>query len=159
MRIVLPSAASAFHHCGHAAGRSAFDPLRTFLIVEVSPLTHTSAMLLAALTLATLTAPDEVAPEDRSGPSRQARCKIDDGPARRCRFTPLFGDGSFNIEVGRDQEWRIVVDGHLGHLFEVAGPTKRAPVWGNYRRDAVKHACWLRTGSGDGPRSICVYAN
>jgi hypothetical protein len=43
---------------------------------------------------------DAVSKVDRSGPSRQAKCQVDSEPVQSCRFTPLFGDGSFNIELG-----------------------------------------------------------
>lgn len=97
-----------------------------------------------------------VAAYDRSGPSRRATCRIDDGPARRCIFTPLFGDGGFQIDLP-DRALRVVVAGERARVFEVFGPEKRVQVAATFRRDAVRRACWV-SGRGDSdPRSICAF--
>jgi hypothetical protein len=100
--------------------------------------------------------PDAVAPEDRSGPSRQARCRIGDGPMQPCRFTPLFGDGSFNIELP-DGEYRMIVEGDRGDAFAVFGPEKRVPLLWSYRRDPADGACWVSESPDSEPSRICAY--
>ena len=105
--------------------------------------------------------PDPVAKEDRSGPSRQATCRTDNDPKVRCRFTPLFGDGSFNIELPKGRELRIVVYGERGWLFVPLSPERRARM-GGYHRDRNDRACWVADEPKDSalpgpPDKICVY--
>src|SRR4030095_4870087 len=116
-------------------------------------------ILLASFFVATV-APDAVSPEDRSGPSRQAKCKIDHDPLVRCRFTPLFGDGSFNIELPEGRELRIVVEGERGWLFIPMGPEQRVRILTGYHRDKADRACWVTDDPRDAslpgpPDSIC----
>ncbi len=100
---------------------------------------------------------DQVAPADRSGPTRQARCRIDGEPVETCRFTPLFGDGSFNIALAGDHEYRLIVDGERGHVFVVFGPEHRVPLAPVYHRDRADRACWVSDEPGHQPGRICVY--
>lgn len=100
---------------------------------------------------------DSVAAEDRSGATRDARCRIDDEPVETCRFTPLFGDGSFNIALARDREYRLIVDGERGHLFVVFGPEHRVPLMWGYHRDRADRACWVADEPGHEPERICAY--
>ena len=116
------------------------------------------AVFIASIFVATLT-PDAVSPEDRSGPSRQVKCRLDNGIVEPCRFTPLFGDGSFNIELNEGRELRIVVDGERGWLFVALTPDRRVPM-GSFHRDEKDRACWV----ADEPLSltrppdrICAY--
>ena len=100
---------------------------------------------------------DAVAPEDRSGRSRQARCKIDGGHLQKCRFTPLFGDGSFNIELADGNEYRLVVRGDDASGFVVMGPEKRIRLWWQYHRSKQDRACWVTDEKLGSPQSICAY--
>jgi hypothetical protein len=105
---------------------------------------------------------DAVSAADRSGPSRRARCRLDGEPERSCRFTPLFGDGSFNIELGPQRQLRLVLDGERAHLFVPITPDQRVRMSGTYRRNERDRACWVSEGepapTGAGPpHSICVY--
>jgi hypothetical protein len=114
-------------------------------------------MLATFVLLLALSGPaDSIAPEDRSGPTRPARCEIDGKPARPCQFTPLFGDGSFDILLADRQQYRVVIDGEHASVFVVMGPQKRVPLTWPYHRDAVRRACWV-TDADDSPQSICVY--
>jgi hypothetical protein len=99
---------------------------------------------------------DTVAKEDRSGPTMQAQCQIGDEAVRLCRFTRVFGDGSFDIELP-DRELRLVVDGDRGNLFEVFGPERMVLLPSRYHRDTVHPACWLSNVAGSDPGRICVY--
>lgn len=102
-------------------------------------------------------APTEaVASEDRSGPSRPARCRIGDGAVQPCTFTPLFGDGSFDIELA-DRELRVVVRGQQGTAFEVFGPERRVRMEWHYRRDPSDPACWVADLPNSEPSRICAY--
>jgi hypothetical protein len=105
---------------------------------------------------------DSVSADDRSGPSRHVKCQLDNGPAQPCRFTPLFGDGSFNIELEKGRELRIVVDGERGWLFVPVSPEQRIRILNGYHRDEVDRACWVADGVRDEalagpPNRICVY--
>ncbi len=82
--------------------------------------------------------------EERRGPSRQARCRVDDEPERACTFTPVFGDGSFDIEMP-DRQLRLIVSGDEAAPFELIG-SRRIPIVGLLRRDPQDRACWI---SGD----------
>ena len=100
---------------------------------------------------------DAVAPEDRSGRSREAQCRIDSGSREKCRFTPLFGDGSFNIELPDGNEYRVVVRGEDAWAFVVMGPQKRIRLWWKYHRSAEDRACWVTDDKLGMPHSICAY--
>ena len=104
---------------------------------------------------------DAVSDEDRSGPTRAARCLLDDEPIRRCWFTPLFGDGSFHIELDPDRQFRLVVNGEIGHFFTSIDRDRHVRSFGPvYRRERQDRACWAAPAAADGsgrPRRICVY--
>jgi hypothetical protein len=102
---------------------------------------------------------DHVTKGDRSGPPRRARCRIGAGPVQPCIFTPLFGDGSFNIEPKDGNDLRVVRDGDHAWVFSVFGPNKRVPVGGTYHRDKADRACWVADApnSEPDPGRICAY--
>ena len=102
--------------------------------------------LSGALTVTTVSA------EDRSGPDRQALCRVDGGASTACIFTPLFGDGSFSVALP-NRELRMVVDGDDAVPFEAFGPTHRVPLSVSYRRDPNDKSCWNVV---DGPGRLCV---
>lgn len=79
--------------------------------------------------------------EDRSGPTRQARCEINDEAPVRCSFTPVLGDGSFDIDTP-DRQLRLVIDGNEAAPFERIG-ARRIPLPGLLRRDPDDRACWI----------------
>jgi len=81
---------------------------------------------------------------DRSGPTRRARCQINDEPEQPCAFTPVFGDGSFDIEMP-DRQLRLIVEGEEAAPFELIGE-RRIPIPGILDRDPADRACWV---SGD----------
>jgi len=116
------------------------------------------AIFLASIFAATL-APDAVSADDRSGPSRQVKCRLDNGRPEACRFTPLFGDGSFNIELSEGRELRIVVDGKRGWLFVPLSPDRRSAL-GSFHRDEQDRACWVADiplSMTRPPDRICAY--
>ena len=59
-----------------------------------------------------------VSPDERSGRSRQIQCSVGRMTQTTCTFTPLFGDGSFQLD-GPDIAVRLIIDGSEGSLFEV----------------------------------------
>lgn len=101
---------------------------------------------------------DAAAPDrgdgERRGPSRQARCQIDDEPERSCTFTPVLGDGSFDIEMP-ERQLRLVVDGDQAVPFELIG-ARRIPILGLLRRDRDDRACWLGTEEDSQLRRVCA---
>lgn len=113
-----------------------------------------SALLLAAgAAVAQDYEPVPIAPEDTPGRARQIRCSVGQMPETRCTFTPLFGDGSFQLD-GPDIALRLVILDGEGHLFEVFGPEKRVPTGGIYIRNPRDRACWITTSTGPSP--ICA---
>ncbi|PKP93381.1 MAG: hypothetical protein CVT77_05865 [Alphaproteobacteria bacterium HGW-Alphaproteobacteria-16] len=115
---------------------------------------------LIALTLSATTQDvTTVSQEDRSGASRRAACQIDGTARQNCVFTPLFGDGSFQIDLSDDTAYRIVIDEPgVASVFSVFGPDNRIPLMWSYRRDSAKPACWVTDTADVSPRAICVYA-
>ena len=116
----------------------------------------------AVLLLALSKPVDAVSGVDRSGPSRQARCKIDNEPVRSCRFTPLFGDGSFNIELGPRRQLRLVISEERALLFVGIAPDKQIRTDVVLHRDRRDRACWVADVTRDlrvagPPNRICVY--
>ena len=97
--------------------------------------------------------PVPVAADERSGPSRRINCSVGEMHETTCTFTPLFGDGSFQLD-GPDIAVRLLIIDGEGHLFEVFGPTRRVPVGGVYIRNPRDRACWITTT--DGPSPICA---
>jgi hypothetical protein len=100
-----------------------------------------------------------VAPENRSGRSRIVTCQIDHGPKSRCVFTPLFGDGSFQIDLDGDDPRSLMValDGGKARVFEVFGPIKQVELRWPYRRDPTRPACWITDTKDVEPQSICAF--
>ncbi len=94
-----------------------------------------------------------VAPDERSGRSRQIRCRVGDMAETACTFTPLFGDGSFQLD-GPGVAVRMIIDDGTGYLFEVFGPERRTAVGGAYIRNTRDRACWVATEGGPSP--VCA---
>lgn len=92
--------------------------------------------------------------EERRGRSRQARCRIGDEPEQPCTFTPVFGDGSFDIEMP-DRQLRLIVDGEEAAPFEVIGQ-RRIPIPGLLRRDPADRACWVAQDADAGLSRVCA---
>jgi hypothetical protein len=92
--------------------------------------------------------------EERRGPTRQARCRIDDEAERPCAFTPVFGDGSFDIEMP-DRQLRLIVNGDEAAPFELIGE-RRIPIVGLLRRDSQDRACWVAEEPGLGLDRVCA---
>jgi hypothetical protein len=94
--------------------------------------------------------------EDREqrGPSRQARCRVNDEPERSCTFTPVWGDGSFDIEMP-DRKLRLIVDGEEAAPFELIG-ARRVPLVGLLKRDAKDRACWVSDDPDAVLRRVCA---
>lgn len=92
--------------------------------------------------------------EERRGPTRQARCRIDGEAERPCAFTPVFGDGSFDIEMP-DRQLRLIVDGDEAAPFELIGE-RRIPIVGLLRRDPQDGACWVAEEPGLGLERVCA---
>lgn len=91
---------------------------------------------------------------ERRGPARQARCQIDREAERPCTFTPVFGDGSFDIEMP-DRQLRLIVDGDEAAPFELIGE-RRIPIVGLLRRDPQDRACWVADEPGLGLERVCA---
>jgi hypothetical protein len=119
--------------------------------------------VLSVLMLALSQPVGAVSEVDSSGPSRLAKCQIDNEPIRRCRFTPLFGDGSFNIDLGPRRQIRLVVSEGRALLFVGIAPDKRIRTDVVLHRDRRDRACWLADTKRDlslagPPNRICVYS-
>lgn len=94
-----------------------------------------------------------VAADERSGRSREVRCRVGEMAETTCTFTPLFGDGSFQLD-GPGVAVRLIIDDGTGYLFEVFGPDRRTPVGGAYIRNPRDRACWVATDGGPSP--VCA---
>ena len=90
-----------------------------------------------------------------AGGGRPARCQVDDGPVGSCTFTPVMGDGSFEIETA-SEHLRVVVDGEEAVAFAVVGD-RRVPLAGTLVRDSDDRACWVAAEEGVGPSRICAW--
>jgi hypothetical protein len=99
--------------------------------------------------------PVPITADDQPGRARQIRCKVGSAPETNCTFTPLFGDGSFQLD-GPDIAYRMVISDGEGGLFAVFGPDDRVPVGGTYRRDPRDGACWIANESTPAPNPICA---
>ena len=97
---------------------------------------------------------EEEEEEERKGPTRRARCQIDDEPERPCDFTPVFGDGSFDIEMP-DRQLRLIVSGSEAAPFELIG-TRRIPIVGLLQRDPNDPACWVSDDSDAILKRVCA---
>lgn len=105
---------------------------------------------------------DAVSEVDRSVPSRRAKCQIDSDPVQPCRFTPLFGDGSFNIELSPRRQLRLVISDGRALLFVGVAPDKQIRTDVVLHRDQRDRACWVADAKRDlslagPPNRICVY--
>jgi hypothetical protein len=96
-----------------------------------------------------------VAPSERSGRSRQIRCSVGQMRETNCTFTPLFGDGSFQLD-GPDIAYRLIIDSGEGYLFEVFSRDERVAIGGTYRRDNRDRACWVAVERTPAPSRICA---
>lgn len=94
-----------------------------------------------------------VAADERSGPSRRITCSVGDMRQTTCTFTPLFGDGSFQLD-GPGVAVRLIISDGEGSLFEVFGPTRRVAIGGVYTRDPRDRACWVSKDGG--PTPVCA---
>lgn len=99
--------------------------------------------------------PVPISAEDNPGRARQIRCKVGTAPETNCTFTPLFGDGSFQLD-GPDIALRMVISDGEGGLFEVFGPDERVPIGGTYRRDPRDRACWIANEDTPAPSPVCA---
>lgn len=99
--------------------------------------------------------PVPISAEDSPGRARQIRCQVGTDPETGCTFTPLFGDGSFQLD-GPDIAYRMVISDGEGGLFAVFGPDDRVPVGGTYRRDTRDRACWIANEETPAPARICA---
>lgn len=93
--------------------------------------------------------------DDRSAPTRRARCKINDEGLESCAFTPVMGDGSFDIET-EDRMLRLLVSDGEGALFERIGP-RNIPLPGTFERDQEDRACWFSNDEFATVRRLCAY--
>lgn len=112
-----------------------------------------AALLAAGAATAQSWTPVPVAADERSGKTRQIRCSVGQMRETTCAFTPLFGDGSFQLD-GPDIAVRMVIIDGEGSLFEVFGPDRRVPVGGIYIRNPRDRACWISTAGGPSP--VCA---
>jgi hypothetical protein len=88
--------------------------------------------------------------EDRSGPTRNAACEINDERAVACSFTPVLNDGSFDIDTP-DRQLRVLVSGREAAVYERIG-NRRIPLPGTLFRDPGDEACWVvEEGDADAP--------
>lgn len=99
--------------------------------------------------------PVPVSAEDQPGRARRIRCQIGNDPEVGCTFTPLFGDGSFQLD-GPDIALRMVISDGEGSLFEVIGPERRVPIGGLYYRDKRDRACWVSQDDTPAPSRVCA---
>lgn len=99
--------------------------------------------------------PVPISADDQPGRARQIRCQVGNDPETGCTFTPLFGDGSFQLD-GPDIAYRMVISDGEGGLFAVFGPEDRVPVGGTYRRDKRDRACWIANEETPAPARICA---
>jgi hypothetical protein len=99
--------------------------------------------------------PVPISAEDNPGRARQIRCQVGTAPETNCTFTPLFGDGSFQLD-GPDIALRMVISDGEGGLFEVFGPDERVPIGGTYRRDPRDRACWIANEDTPAPSPVCA---
>lgn len=97
--------------------------------------------------------PVPVAADERSGPSRRINCSVGEMHETTCTFTPLFGDGSFQLD-GPDIAIRLIISDGEAYLFEVIGPTRRIAIGGVYTRDPHDRACWVSKDGG--PTPVCA---
>jgi hypothetical protein len=156
--------------CGQAAGSADAPPTEKAEVA--APAADTAAKPAAATAPAAPAAAAPAAPaaptaqraaytpvpisaEDQPGRARQIRCQVGTAPETNCTFTPLFGDGSFQLD-GPDIAYRMVIFDGEGGLFSVFGPDDRVPIGGTYRRDPRDRACWIANEETPAPTPICA---
>lgn len=93
--------------------------------------------------------------EDNPGRARQIRCQVGPSAETDCTFTPLFGDGSFQLD-GPDIALRMIITDGEGSLFEVISPEERVPIGSFYRRDTRDRACWVEVEKTSAPSRVCA---
>lgn len=91
---------------------------------------------------------------EKRGPTRTARCRINDEPERACDFTPVFGDGSFDIEMP-DRQLRLIIEGNEAAPFELIG-ARRIPIVGLLQRDPGDPACWVSDDPDASLKRVCA---
>lgn len=99
--------------------------------------------------------PVPITRDDQPGRARQIRCQVGSAPETDCTFTPLFGDGSFQLD-GPDIALRMVISDGEGGLFEVINPEERVAIGGTYRRDPRDGACWIANEETPAPSRVCA---
>jgi hypothetical protein len=99
--------------------------------------------------------PVPISADDQPGRARQIRCQVGTDPETGCTFTPLFGDGSFQLD-GPDIAYRLVISDGEGGLFAVIGQDDYVPIGGTYRRDTRDRACWIANEETPAPSRICA---
>lgn len=99
--------------------------------------------------------PIAVLREDNPGRARQIRCQVGSGRETDCTFTPLFGDGSFQLD-GPDIALRMIITEGEGSLFAVISPEERVPIGSFYRRDSRDRACWVQVEPTSAPSRVCA---
>lgn len=99
--------------------------------------------------------PIAVLREDNPGRARQIRCQVGSGRETDCTFTPLFGDGSFQLD-GPDIALRMIISEGEGSLFAVISPEERVPIGSFYRRDSRDRACWVQVEPTSAPSRVCA---
>jgi hypothetical protein len=153
-------------NAGHLSAFAARKlPLTKRVISGALRLTVPSSNMVATIALLLLSSwglAEAVAEAERSGPSRVARCRIDNEPVQRCRFTPLFGDGSFDIELSERRQLRLVISGRGALLFVGISPDRQIRTEVVLHRDDHDRACWvaahpLNSRLPGPPRRICAY--
>lgn len=92
--------------------------------------------------------------QEKRGPTRQARCRIDDEPERACAFTPVFGDGSFDIEIA-DRQLRLIISDGEAAPFELIGQ-RRIPMVGLLQRDPRNPVCWVSDDPDASLKRVCA---
>lgn len=93
--------------------------------------------------------------EDNPGRARQIRCQVGAAAETNCTFTPLFGDGSFQLD-GPDIALRMIITEGEGSLFAVISPEERVPIGSFYRRDSRDRACWVQVEPTSAPSRVCA---
>lgn len=99
--------------------------------------------------------PVAISREDNPGRARQIRCQVGASAETDCTFTPLFGDGSFQLD-GPDIALRMIITDGDGSLFEVISAEERVPIGSSYRRDTRDRACWVEVEKTSAPSRICA---
>lgn len=100
-------------------------------------------------------ASEQGAHPDRSGATRRARCRIDDQALASCAFTPVLGDGSFDVDMD-GYHMRLVISDGEGALF-ARGEDRNIPIPGVFQRDPADRACWASDEEFATVHRLCAY--